>query len=528
MFFHNIGMEEFCNDGSEFYVAFFSNVEVAPLFSQASIFVKIDNMEDFQQTVAYSFKSETKEREIGPRSSVELALPPEMRFGDVGETDKGVFIQSMDGAKLSVTAFGAEFSSSDTYQLLPCVYLPSNYEYYAVSVAKEIRVLIEEGEEFILPPSGNSAIVFIASGEMTTVTITPSQDVEIIKGTTTPAGTSLEQTLGKGKAVFLSSPEDLTGTRVVSDKPLAFFSGHECGTMPFDLQFCDHMVEQILPTSTWGTEFYTASFMTRSLDRFRALTSRDDNSIRWVCTGENPTSDERSLPTAGNFTEFEIPSNRFCRFTSIYPALLAQFSIGGATSSLFAADPSMTIIPPAGQYKDSYMLNYFSGQIVTNFVNIFLLATPGITTDGVSLDKAPISGTWSGISCEEGNEVCAYGIQVEITGTESGVVTLAHSNPDAKLLGISYSTDIRTSRASHSGMTQKPIARKTTTKQTYIYHCNFPPMAKYNGRVFLCVCVCALSFTHSGHSVTVSVGVQCGRRKWGGSHIDQQDWRPSR
>ena len=268
--------------------------------------------------------------------------------------------------------------------------------------------------------------------------------------------------------------------------------------------------------------------MTRSLDRFRALTSRDDNSIRWVCTGENPTSDERSLPTAGNFTEFEIPSNRFCRFTSIYPALLAQFSIGGATSSLFAADPSMTIIPPAGQYKDSYMLNYFSGQIVTNFVNIFLLATPGITTDGVSLDKAPISGTWSGISCEEGNEVCAYGIQVEITGTESGVVTLAHSNPDAKLLGISYSTDIRTSRASHSGMTQKPIARKTTTKQTYIYQCNFPPMAKYNGRVFLCVCVCALSFTHSGHSVTVSVGVQCGRRKWGGSHIDQQDWRPSR
>ena len=492
-------MEEFCNDGSEFYVAFFSNVAISPLFSQASILVKIDNMEDFQQTVAYSYKSETREREIGPSSSIELPLPPEMRFGAVGETDKGVFIQSMDGAKLSVTAFGTEFSSSDTYQLLPCVYLPSNYEYYAVSVAKEIRVLIEEGEEFILPPSGNSAIVLIASEEMTTVTITPSQDIEIIKGTTTPAGTSLEQTLGKGKAVFLSSPEDLTGTRVISDKPLAFYSGHECGNMPFDLQFCDHMVEQIPPTSTWGTEFYTASFMTRSLDRFRALTSRDDNSIRWVCTGDNPTSDERSLPTAGNFTEFEILANRFCRFTSIYPVLLAQFSIGGATSSLIAADPSMTIIPPAGQYKDSYMLNYFSGLRVRNFVNIFLLATPGIATDGVSLDKAPISGTWTGISCEEGgNEVCAYGIQVEINEMEFDVVTLAHSNPDAKLLGISYSTDIRTSRASHSGMTQKPIARKTTTKQTYIYLCNFPrPMAKYNGRVFLCVCVAMCPFIYT-------------------------------
>ena len=134
--------------------------------------------------------------------------------------------------------------------------------------------------------------------------------------------------------MFLSSPEDLTGTRAVSNKPLAFFSGHECGNMPFDLQFCDHMVEQIPPTSTWGTEFYTASFMTRSLDRFRALTSRDDNSIMWNCTGDTIISDERSLPTTGVAAEFEISANRFCRFTSRYLVLLVQFSVGGGESPL--------------------------------------------------------------------------------------------------------------------------------------------------------------------------------------------------
>ncbi|CAI7992696.1 IgGFc-binding protein [Geodia barretti] len=226
-------------------------------------------MEQFQQTIAYSYKSETREIEIGPSSSVELTLPPEIRFGAVGEMDKGVFFQSVDGVRLSATAFGAEYSSSDTYQLLPCVYLPSkNYEYYAISVAKEIRVLIEEGEEFILPPTGNSTVVLIASEDSTTVTITPSQNVEMIKGTTTPAGTSLKLTIGQREAVFLSSHEDLTGTHVVSDKPLALFSGHECGNMPFDLQFCDHMVEQISPIATWGIKFYTASFMTRQLDRF--------------------------------------------------------------------------------------------------------------------------------------------------------------------------------------------------------------------------------------------------------------------
>ena len=461
----NVGMEEFCNDGSEFYVAFFSNIVVSPLFSQASISVKLNNMEQFQQTVAYSYQSETREIEIGPSSSVELTLPADIRFGAVGEMDKVVFIQSADGTSLSATAFGAEYSSSDTYQLLPCVYLPSKYyEYYAISVAKERRVLVEEGEEFILPPSGNSTVVLIASEERTTVTITPSQNLEIIKGTTTQAGTSIKLTIGEREAVFLSSHEDLTGTHVVSDKPLAFFSGHECGNMPFDRQFCDHMVEQISPTATWGTEFYTASFVTRPRDRFRAISSRDNNSLSWFCTGTVNITDERSLPTVGDFSEFEISANRFCRFTSIHPVLLLQFSIGGAAYSVIAGGPSMTIIPPAGQYKDSYMLNYFSGWRVTNYVNIILLNAPGITTDGVSLINNTINGTWTNILGEK-DGICAYGIQLELTETDNGVVSLFHSNPDAKLLGISYSTDFRTSRASFSGMTQKPIARKSMDDQ---------------------------------------------------------------
>ena len=76
------------------------------------------------------------EQVVGPNSLVEITLPIDIRFGAVGKTDKGVFIQSVNGAHLSGTAFGAEYSSSDTYKFLPPVHLPSKYEYYAVSVAK--------------------------------------------------------------------------------------------------------------------------------------------------------------------------------------------------------------------------------------------------------------------------------------------------------------------------------------------------------------------------------------------------------
>ena len=107
------------------------------------------------------------------------------------------------------------------------------------------------------------------------------------------------------------------------------------------------------------------------------------------------------------------------------------------------------------------MLNYFSGLIVRNFVNILLLNTPGVTPDGMLLNGNPIGVSWNNILCEQGiNDVCAYGAQVEITETEDSVVSLSHINPDARLLGIAYSTDVRTGQATFGGMTQKPIACK--------------------------------------------------------------------
>ena len=58
--------------------------------------------------------------------------------------------------------------------------------------------------------------------------------------------------LNRMQTLYISSLDDLTGSRVVSNKPIAFISGHECGTLPNNVLFCDQLVEQIPPTSTWG------------------------------------------------------------------------------------------------------------------------------------------------------------------------------------------------------------------------------------------------------------------------------------
>ena len=65
---------------------------------------------------------------LRPRASEKIDMPINLRFGSPGERNKGVIVQSMDGARLAVTAFGGETTSSDTYQILPLVYLRKQYK----------------------------------------------------------------------------------------------------------------------------------------------------------------------------------------------------------------------------------------------------------------------------------------------------------------------------------------------------------------------------------------------------------------
>ena len=67
-----------------------------------------------------------------------------------------------------------------------------------------------------------------------------------------PAGVPFNITLNRGDVYQLrhglDDKADFTGTTVVGNKPIAVFGGDLCGEVPYDVQFCDHMVEQMMPT----------------------------------------------------------------------------------------------------------------------------------------------------------------------------------------------------------------------------------------------------------------------------------------
>ena len=459
--------ESFTGSGSEFYLAFFDNLDFVQFLTKASVSVRVSNLEERPQTVRISFDTKNNETEIGPGSSMDYYFPVSLRLENIGEMGKGVVVRSMDGAGLSVTAYGDELTSSDTYRILPCVYLPSVYEYYAVSVAVQDITIVDDGEEIVLDPLGNSVFVVVASEDNTQVTVTPTQSVSIISPNDdkTLPGTSKTVTLNKRETLFVSSVEDLTGSHVFSDKPVAFFSGHECGNMPATISFCDQMIEQIPPTSTWGKEFYTVPLMMRERDGYKAISSRDGNALRRTCTDVSSNNVEVTsldLPSAGEAIEFDIPMDRFCRFESNFPVLLVQFSLGGGSDSNIFADPFMAIVPPVEQYRNSYMLDYFDSASprIVNYLNIILVNGAGVDRSDVRLGGESIDrDIWTGMRCSEGSvETCAYAVQMSNLGT--GTVSLTHPDPNAQLLGITYALGYRTGQGSFSGMTQKPIACK--------------------------------------------------------------------
>ena len=90
-----------------------------------------------------------------------------------------------------------------------------------------------------------------------------------------------ELTLDLGDTYQLhDASADLTGTMISATKPIAIFGGNECVNVPRGYAYCDHIVEQIPPPTTWGEQFVTVPLATRKGgDTFRFVAAEDDTEV---------------------------------------------------------------------------------------------------------------------------------------------------------------------------------------------------------------------------------------------------------
>ncbi len=281
-----------------------------------------------------------------------------------------------------------------------------------------------------------------------------------------PGVVARSQPLPKSTVIFLSSVDDLTGTKVTGTCYLSVITGHQCAFYPADVQSCDGIMEQIPPTETWGFNFFLSPLAKRQSAGYRFIAGADNTVVTRRCNGSEP--DTFTLAQGGHFREVLVNVPTYCHVESTQPLLVAQYSLGhqfGGSYDLFA-DPFVTLIAPVGQFNNKY--NFILVESVTPqnvpqpvvfdpYLN--LVVTNDCCQHGEILyDGQPIPSSvpFTDIACA-GGEVCGCASQFHLS-VSTGAHTLMHIRDSCGIGATLYAWQNMSSYSSLAGTRLESIA----------------------------------------------------------------------
>ena len=297
-----------------------------------------------------------------------------------------------------------------------------------------------------VPPAGIvGEFMVVGIEDTTTVTIKPT--AATVGGADVPAiaaGASFVVVIDRLDVLQIQAVDgafDLTGSEITSDKPISVFSGHLCADVPVTEFACDHLVEQIPPTSTWGTSFLTAPLATRTGgDLFRITSAVDSNDV--MLDGALVATIDR-----GEFHEMDLASGTYHEIDTSKAAILTQYSKGTTTDGI-TSDPMMMMIPPTGQFANDYTISTLAAAPVA-FINFVNIVAPTADLAGLLFDGGAIGTTWTPIG---GSGFSGTQVPVAI-----GAHTITHASPIVPFGVYSYGFAFADSYGYPGGLRLAPL-----------------------------------------------------------------------
>ena len=263
----------------------------------------------------------------------------------------------------AVELFAASFRgpSSGAFKIFPAegTYLSSTsrfykdlYRYFAVSAPRDIPRL-----------SSVMSIVSVADGTEVVIKLTANARIYSTHST----GDMVNITAVKGQPIpIISTGGDLTGTEVMSNKPLAVYSGHECASIPHKKRFCDQIIEQIPPESSLGKKYIAFPFHGRQTGSVvKIVATHSQTKVNITCSRVKTSV----ILQSSQAHRFVTPPNIACYISASHPVLVAQLSTGGAGETF--GDPSMVILPPIERFFNSCVVYSFpNDRAMRHFISI--------------------------------------------------------------------------------------------------------------------------------------------------------------
>ena len=240
-----------------------------------------------------------------------------------------------------------------------------------------------------------SEILLVGTEDNTTVTITLAGNVSVPTDIQTPGSSQETLYAGQSKVITLNRLQtflfgsigfvDLTGTSIVSNKPLTVISGHECANVPSDRVYCEHVEEQIPPTVTWGKKHLLRSYSGKNDSTyFLIVSSKDYTTVEHNCGG-NLTA--LNLASAGSHKTITLDADSNCYMKSNEAILITQMMTGsGPLSSI--GDPAVSVIPSVAQFTNEVVfpsIKFYQNENY-NYINILTETNNTIIMDGKALN----------------------------------------------------------------------------------------------------------------------------------------------
>ena len=369
---------------------------------------------------------------IIPASNEVILNLPDVEVSYYDDQDKGIYIAT-NSDKVNVIGFHDSDGGnivSDSFYALPVIKLNDSYVHYGISVPRATvhSALLE------------SSILIIGTEDNTVLKLVVTQSVNIAMNNTAiylVPGKQYLFVVNRLQSIFIGSLDDLSGTKIVTDKPVSVFSGHECGNVPFDVRYCNHLIEQIPPTALWGKVYYTAPLVNKTSYSVKILAAYASTVVNIYC---NNTIDSHRIDE-GEFVNITLSTNEYCAIHSNKEVLVIQFSHGGEEDNNFG-NPMMTLVPSTNQYLNVFDFSTIRDPLHTvfnynHYVNIIVMRQyyqPSmIYLIAGGLNRSLVAERW--VPIQVNSIIEAYAAQVTIP---EGMAKIFHANPAAQMMTIVY------------------------------------------------------------------------------------------
>ena len=325
----------------------------------------------------------------------------------------------------------------------------SAYEYFAISVNNSHYYYSYYNSSVLIVGTRNDTLLKL------TVTQPVTTRIDDANATTLYPGREYSFMINRLQTVYLSSTNDLTGTRIVTNKPVSVFSGNGYTGIPWDTYPRSYLIEQMPSTALWGNVYYVIPFANEQSRYAVKILAASECIINVHCTNfTNFNNTSVSLRSGESIFEMFL-NNETCAIWSVSKILVVQFSIG---YQYYNNDgPMMTLVPSTGNYLSKVIFStYFSDYDYsyddddddddnddddwswTHYINIIVLAQyyqPNmIYLETGGMNKSLDTQEW--IPIKVNNITEAYGTTINISSV--GISEVIHADKTALMSVIVY------------------------------------------------------------------------------------------